>query len=86
MPGLKYAQHGLTIPVGSKFKCTHGTIQNFSGTGPPLLADGVQYGDLSVQRTAWPGYDYGQVIKSSAYGPSVPQDFNNTSLAVDFNR
>ena len=63
-----------------------GTIQNFSGTGPPLLADGVQYGDLSVQRTAWPGYDYGQVIKSSAYGPSVPQDFNNTSLAVDFNR
>ena len=62
-----------------------GVIYNYSGTGPPLLAEGVQYGDLSVQRTAWPGYDYGQVIKSSAYGPSVPQDFNNPSLAVDFN-
>ena len=63
-----------------------GTIQNFSGTGPPLLADGVQYGDLSVQRTAWPGYDYGQIIRGAAYGPNVPLDFNNTSLAVDFNR
>jgi hypothetical protein len=62
-----------------------GTIQNFSGTGPPLLADGVQYGDLSVQRTAWPGYNYGQIIRGAAYGPNVPLDFNNTSLAVDFN-
>ena len=61
-------------------------ILNYSGTGPPLLAEGVQYGDLSVQRTAYPGYDYGQIIKSNIFGPSVPQDFNNLSLAVDFNR
>ena len=61
-------------------------ILNYSGTGPPLLAEGVQYGDLSVQRTAYPGYDYGQVIKSNIYGPTTPQDFNNLSLAVDFNR
>ena len=75
------------IQMGSLFnsRLFVGTIQNFSGTGPPLLADGVQYGDLSVQRTAYPAYDYGQVIKSSAFGPSVPQDFNNPSLAVDFN-
>ena len=63
-----------------------GVILNYSGTGPPLLAEGVQYGDLSVQRTAYPGYDYGQIIKSNIFGPSVPQDFNNLSLAVDFNR
>jgi hypothetical protein len=50
-----------------------------------LLAEGVQYADLSVQRTAYPGYDYGQIIKSNIFGPSVPQDFNNLSLAVDFN-
>jgi hypothetical protein len=62
-----------------------GVILNYSGTGPPLLAEGVQYADLSVQRTAYPGYDYGQVIKSNIFGPSVPQDFNNLSLAVDFN-
>jgi hypothetical protein len=62
-----------------------GVIYNFSGTGPPLLAEGVQYADLTVQRTAYPAYDYGQVIRGSAFGPTVPQDFNNRSLAVDFN-
>lgn len=62
-----------------------GVIYNFSGTGPPLLAEGVQYADLTVQRTAYPAYDYGQVIRSSAFGPTVPQDFNNRSLSVDFN-
>ena len=61
-------------------------ILNYSGTGPPLLAEGTQYGDLSVQRTAYPAYNYGQVIRGAEYGPTVPQDFNNLSLAVDFNR
>jgi hypothetical protein len=62
-----------------------GVIYNFSGTGPPLLAEGVQYADLTVQRTAWPGYDYGQIVNGPSFGHTPSMDFSSRSLAVDFN-
>jgi hypothetical protein len=38
-----------------------GAIWNYSGTGAPLFPEGTQYGDLTVQKTAFIGYDQGLI-------------------------
>jgi hypothetical protein len=38
-----------------------GAIWNYNGTGAPLFPEGTQYGDLTVQKTAWQGYDQGLI-------------------------
>ena len=63
-------------------------IYNYSGVGPPLLPAGVQYPDQTVQITAYYANDFGPVIASGFRGleqQSRSADFNNLSLAVDYN-
>jgi hypothetical protein len=63
-------------------------IYNYSGVGPPLLPAGVQFPDQTVQITAYYANDFGPVIATGLRGleqQSRSADFNNLSLAVDYN-
>jgi hypothetical protein len=61
-----------------------GSIWNFSGTGPPLFPEGIQFGDLTVQRTAFQGDNFGFIIANSLAQQALTVDFNNRTYAVDY--
>jgi len=57
------------------------SITNFNGTGPFTASQGVQFPDLTVQRTAYQGYlNFGQIAAPA----TNPQDFMLQLQAVDF--
>ena len=57
------------------------SISNFNGTGPFTASQGVQFPDLTVQRTAYQGYlNFGQISAPA----TNPQDFMLQLQAVDF--
>jgi hypothetical protein len=63
-------------------------IYNYSGVGPPFFPAGIQFGDQSVQLTAYYGNDFGPVQATSDYGIEQQArvvDFNNRTLSVDYN-
>lgn len=63
-------------------------IFNWAGVGPPFFPAGIQYGDQSVQLTAYYPNDFGPIIATSSSGleqQARAVDFNNLSLAVDYN-
>ena len=63
-------------------------IYNWAGVGPPFFPAGIQFGDQSVQLTAYYPNDFGPIIATSSSGLEQQArmvDFNNLSLAVDYN-
>lgn len=63
-------------------------IYNWAGVGPPFFPAGIQFGDQSVQLTAYYPNDFGPIIATSVAGleqQARAVDFNNLSLAVDYN-
>jgi len=57
------------------------SLTNFNGTGPFTASQGVQFPDLTVQRTAYQGYlNFGQISAPA----TNPQDFMLQLQAVDF--
>jgi hypothetical protein len=57
------------------------SLTNFNGTGPFTASQGVQFPDLTVQRTAYQGYlNFGQIAAPA----TNPQDFMLQLQAVDF--
>ena len=63
-------------------------IYNYSGVGPPLFPAGIQFGDQTVQITAYYANDFGPIIGGGLFGleqQSRAADFNNLSLAVNYN-
>ena len=56
-------------------------ITNYNGTGPVTVSKGIQFPDLTVQRTAYQGYlNFGQIAAPA----TNPQDFILQIQAVDF--
>ena len=60
-----------------------GRIYNYSGVGPPLFPAGTQYGDQTVQLTAYIPNDMGPVYGGTMLTNGL--DFNNLTFAVDYN-
>lgn len=58
-------------------------IYNYSGVGPPLFPAGVQFGDQTVQLTAYLPNDMGPIYGGTMLSNGV--DFNNLTFAVDYN-
>ena len=57
------------------------SISNYNGTGPFTASQGVQFPDLTVQRTAYQGYlNFGQIAAPA----TNPQDFMLQLQAVNF--
>jgi hypothetical protein len=80
-----YVEVGSTI---NNSRLHVGRIYNYSGVGPPFFPAGIQFGDQTVQLTAYYANDFGPAIAGSNYGIEQQArvvDFNNPTLSVDYN-
>jgi len=63
-------------------------IYSYSGVGAPFFPAGIQFGDQTVQLTAYYSNDFGPVQATSIAGIEQQArvvDFNNPTLSVDYN-
>lgn len=73
-----------TVKVGSDLYHSKVAVQdivNYNDTGPPTFPRGIQFADLSVQRTAYQGFMNFGVLGAPA---TNPQDFFLLFTPVDF--